>query len=310
MSPVPDLPASPALTFASVTTTASGDRVWLLAEDADGAPLLLQLRGDTWRCFALPWHPVALHATTTPSLALYLFGAEAELLLADRDGWHDLGDTGSRSGARGIMRSGLRLGDTLYLAGMSGQIYRRQVGAPAWEDISPVTGTIDVSRAGASIPDRLLGIEALCATPGGVLAVGFDGIALLFDGDAWHRRIVPTASTLNAAAHIDGITYACDQDGMVYADRGDGFVPTLDAPAPAGGLWSVTGFAGQVFLAGPRRVYRLAGRTLEPVDTGLGPDATCGGLSESDTLLWSVGPQHLACSHDGIRWQRIGHASA
>lgn len=195
--------------------------------------------------------------------------------------------------SRGPLRSGTVVEQQLIVVGMDRQVYRRSA-----------TGVWTNMEAGlpTPVPEKTTGLESVAGKQlDSLYAVGWDGEIWRFDGSRWHAVVSPTNRILTSVCVDDGGTaYACGRNGLLVRGRNDQW-EVLDTDCPDD-LWGIASYRGEVFAASLRRLYRLRGDVLEPVDTGSADYYAT--FSVCAAGLWSIGAKSVA-SYDGQQWAHI-----
>jgi hypothetical protein len=234
-----------------------------------------------------------------------LEASEAELVIMGASGYASVvaGSTSteemvdeSRNGpmCRGNIRDMHAIGEHLYAAGMSRQVYRRE-SAMHWVhcDQGTVQPLGSLAVAGFSAIDGI--------TESDIYAVGFNGEIWHYDGKDWRRLDSPTNLILHRVRAIGPDTvFASGQEGVLLQGSQNGW-RAVDHGVTTDDLWGMDWFEGSLYVASDRAIYRFANGRLEAVDTNLGKSFTYRHLHANKGALWSFGPKHIAKT-DGRGW--------
>lgn len=207
----------------------------------------------------------------------------------------DESDTGPAY--RGNIRDLRLIGDKLYVAGMSRQVYRRETSG-RWTHQD--TGT--VQPLGTLGP---VGFNAIAGrTEADLYAVGFGGEIWRRLNGAWLELDSPTNVVLLAVRVAEsGTVFVCGQKGVILRGEVDAF-ESINQDLTDMNFWDMEFFNGVLYLAAEKGLFRLSDGQLAPVDTGFGPDWSYRHLHAAHGALWSFGDRHLAWS-DGETWHGV-----
>jgi hypothetical protein len=255
---------------------------------------------EGWRGFEIPWVATRVWVVHDQG-AVFVIGP-AGLCWVVAQGRHseeavDDSDEGPRY--RGDLRDLRWIGEHLYTAGMSRQVYRREA-SRSWvrmdDGVVQPLGNLEVvgfnSIDGCSESD--------------LWAVGFRGEIWRCLNGQWHEADSPTNVILHRVRTISqDLTFACGQKGVLLRRRGDMW-EIVDHSATDEDLWGMEWFQDNLYVASASEVYRLgAGDELEPVLKSLGKPWTSRDLHGNRGALWSFGPKHIAWTEDGQSWHDV-----
>lgn len=188
--------------------------------------------------------------------------------------------------SRGPMRS-LRLIDgSLYAAGVSAQIFKRDPRG-RWDDISPPQSAVETLR--------LSMIESIDGFSGQeIYAAADNGIIWYYDGKSW--AAIETAT--NLAFHCitcgeDGVVYAAGQLGILARGRRNSF-DLVPQERDLADIWGIAKFDDALYLTSMRAMLSLdENEVLVPVLAAMELGFTFYGLEAVDGVLWSVGEKDI-----------------
>ncbi len=186
---------------------------------------------------------------------------------------------------------------TLYVCGMSGQIYQR--GASTWVPIDD--GVVDPRGA-----PKALDLYCIDGTSeNDIYAVGQQGLVWHRTNKSWNRINV-TDQNVNWVRCVspDEVYLACT-GGTFFRGHGDHW-EDFSVPKMQQSFECVEAFKGRIYLATLSGLYSFDGKKVSPVDTGLNPVPDGNHLHAKDGVLWSFGPNHI-CFFDGKKWTYLKH---
>lgn len=102
----------------------------------------------------------------------------------------------------------------------------------------------------------------------------------------------------------DGDVYICGQQGTILRGRRDHWSLLPFENFPPMDFWSLTFFAGYLYVASMHALFRLEGDVFVPVDTDPDPAQTFGHLRHIEEVMWSTGAEDLM-PFDGQTWTRL-----
>ena len=208
----------------------------------------------------------------------------------------DESDKGPRF--KGNIRDMRLIGNHLYAAGMSRQVYRRE-GFMHW---------VHCDQGVVQQPPQLLEIAGFSTIDGltesDIYAAGFEGEIWHYDGRTWHQIDSPTNLILHRIRVIEpNLVFASGQKGLLLQGSQEVWKP-IEHDVTTDNLWGMEWFEEQLHVAGDHAIYRLDGDQLEVVDTGLGDLFTYRHLHANRGAMWSFGPKHIAKT-DGKTWMDV-----
>jgi hypothetical protein len=209
----------------------------------------------------------------------------------------DPSDTGPRY--RGDIRDLCEIGDAVYAAGLSRQMYRREA-VNNWVhcDSGTVQALGDLEVAGFN---TIHGLNADL-----IYAAGFGGEIWCCNLGQWASLPSPTNLVLTRIlmAAPDKV-YACGQKGTILEGHGEQW-EVLDQSMTEDHFWDLVSFRDEIFLSTFRGIYKLDAKSqLQHVPFPDGHDWTFGFLHAAGGMLYSFGSKHIAASADGQNWQDL-----
>jgi hypothetical protein len=248
-----------------------------------------------WTHVDIAWSAIRTCVVGKP-LTVFVLGVLGEFLEASAagrvEGFIDESPNGPEG--RGPMRDLRLIGETVFAAGMSRQVYKRtKAGTWARADTGMVLplGTKEVA-----------GINSIHGQDEDfMIAVGFGGEIWRFARGKWKMDDSPTNVILHRVHVIrSDHMFACGQGGTILHGSAGGW-RVIDHKATEDDLWGMEWFKDTLYVASESSVYRLEGDSLERVDMKLGKRKTCSHLSADDGVLWSFGPKDITWT-DGKKW--------
>ncbi len=188
------------------------------------------------------------------------------------------------------------IGDVLYAAGMSRQVYYRS--ESGWQhndrDLITSAGTFQIT-----------GFNALCGADKSLIyAVGFGGEIWRGSYGRWVPLASPTNLVLTRIESCDTETaIACGQAGLVLRIRGER-VDVIDQDITERDFWGLAVLGGDLYAASDMAVFRIEPSksfSLTEVLTG----CSCGHLHVSNGVMYSFGERHIMRSLDGTKWEDV-----
>jgi hypothetical protein len=288
--------SSPLLTFAQCAV-GSISRVWFVAEEEDDSRVL-QLRGGKWAVRTPEWHvsSVCGREYAGDRFEMLALGIDGELLVGVPGGFTESHvDPQGQNRGRGVLRDIRIVGEDVFAAGMSRQVYRRQRGN--W---SHVSGPIQPP------PGQMKGFNSIAGSAANaVFAVGYDGEVWFYDGRLWKQLDSPTSVALHRVISLpSGHAVICGAAGVLLQATPGG-IATVRNDATTDNLYGLAVFKGKVYVSSLTALYAIGPNGLEPMDTGLTGPLTFGSLDASENELWSAGAGHLLKTQDGVAWSLV-----
>jgi len=289
--------SSPEMKFAQCAV-GSQARAWFIAEEDDQFRLL-QLKDGKWAARSPEWPIGSICGSDEPGKGFEVIGLgiDGELLIGTPGKFIETHlDPLSRGPDRyGVLREVRRVGEDVFAAGMSRQVYRRRAGV--WSDVA---GPIRESGPGAIGFNSIHG-----ASTNAVFAVGFGGEVWFFDGSCWIQLDSPTSVALNRVLALQsGHVLICGAGGVLLQGKPDALA-TIKNEVTKENLYGMTEFKGRIFLSSAKSLFVLGQDGLEKQDTGLDGPLTFGNLEAQEDVIWSVGARHLLRSFDGVVWEQV-----
>jgi hypothetical protein len=225
---------------------------------------------------------------------------DGQIQVGDADGfrWESIDVTGDCPSQGRPVTCMRRVGNSIFVAGMSRMVYRRLADG-MWTQFDD----------GMRVPRSSLDIEGFLGIDGfsedDLYAVGYHGQIWHFNGRGWRQVDSVTNLKLECVRCAeDGNVYIGGSKGMVLCGREDSWT-ILEQDLTEETFWSLEYAFGSVFFAtAGAGLYRLSARKLTSIDTGWTPRPATRALHFNDGLLLSVGT-HDVCTYDGDRWFRI-----
>jgi hypothetical protein len=208
-------------------------------------------------------------------------------------------------GVTGYVTHIREIGDSLYVCGMAGQVYRRTESGWIHIDAGLFTPLCD--------PDADEVNSFVCIDgnhEGDLYVVGDDGVIFHGDGLSWQPVPSPTDEHLLwVRCYGRDEVYICGYNGVLL--RGnvrDGF---KDVSAVEDNLnWQcLCKFQDKVYLSSEDGLYAWDGKKITKVETGLKPEPANSWRVDADRegkTLWSFGVKDLVW-FDGQTWHRMHH---
>jgi hypothetical protein len=281
--------------------TASG-RTWFVAEEED-LFRVIQYKEQSWLARTPDWPIVSICGDEKKNGAFEVvaLGMDGELLIGMPGEFSetDLQKETAVPFAIGPMRDIRFVGDNVFAAGMSRQVFRRASGV--WNLISSNIHSEQGSLAGFN---SIHGVS-----PSAVYAVGFEGEIWFYNGNAWKQLSSPTSVVLNrVVATPNGFAIICGAAGIVLQANADQAV-TVKNDVTQDNLYGLTIFQGKVYVSSLTALFELTADGLQSIDVALdgsseGP-LTFGHLDANEKTMWSVGAKHLLRTEDGIAWELV-----
>ncbi|HXF46509.1 MAG TPA: hypothetical protein VNK91_10365 [Burkholderiaceae bacterium] len=192
-----------------------------------------------------------------------------------------------------------KIGPSIYVAGMARQVYRRD-GLGRWVAVD--AGTY-LARGQRHQAVGFLDIDG--DSDGRLYAVGYKGEIWIREADAWTQEPSPTSVALTKVLGTSsGDVVICGLAGVIL--RGTkGRWQVLAEDATREDFWGLAEYLGEIYLATDRRLFKLVGNTLQPVDFGSPRPLSTSYLHSADGVLWSVGPKDIVFTDNGTDWHLV-----
>jgi hypothetical protein len=251
-----------------------------------------------WSIFPLKWIPIRLAFLERPAPCNYVLRENGTIGLGYGTYSEESIDNSLEGPkGRGPLRDLQVIGSTLFAAGMSRQVYRRE-GPGNWQRVD---GGV-VAPLGELRPSGFTSIAGLAESD--FLAVGYLGEIWSCRNGIWTKHESPTNLLLHRVVVVEPtLAYATGQKGLLL--RYDGAAWTeVSRDVDMGDLWGAAWFGGALYVASESNVYRLEkDGSLKPVKVE--GASSCGHLHANDGVLWSFGSKDLASTSDGRIWRRV-----
>jgi len=212
----------------------------------------------------------------------------------------------NRGGVAGYVTHIREIGESLYVCGLNGQIYRR----PPEGGWLAIDGGLfkPLTADNTEISNYFTCIDGNDETD--IYVVGMQGVVYHLNGLNWQKIEIPTDEHLQwVRCYGKDEVYLCGHNGtLLKGNARQGFV---DVSRIEDNLtwWCLCKFGDKVYLSSTQGLYAWDGKTIAPVVTGLKPELETWRVdSDGEKALWSFGTKDLAW-FDGVRWQRLHHPS-
>lgn len=225
-------------------------------------------------------------------------------------------DAGARrEGAKGYgyLSDLQQIGDRLYAAGFSGQVYRRD-GPDQWVHMDQGILQAPGLRRGHYAIQVINGPhEEAIYVAGCTHEVGYPVRASYWNGEIWRDLKLPPAAERITNLYVESETriWMCGANGtLLLGNAADGFqsLSTVDDNQL---FLSVCKFEEKIYLGSNLGlfVYKPYAHDegIQKVLTHMQPELQDANIVDAvDQVLWSIGPKDIA-RFDGQRWERIHH---
>jgi hypothetical protein len=257
-------------------------------------------KDEKWSQFSFEWSAVRVCVIAEP-LQLFVLGPDGEVLVGSSRGdtRETIDETKEGPQGRGPLRDLRRIGDQLYVAGMSRQVYRRSgVGSWSHRDEGVVLPLGSKSVAGFNSIDGV--------SEDDFYAVGFGGEIWRCLKGRWRKIESPTNVVLHRVRVIrTDLVYACGQEGVLLRGTGDAW-EQIDHSVTENDLWDIEWYRDRLYAAHDDGLFVLTSADdLEAVDFGTRAEITCRHLHSDDGVLLSSGPKDVLYTADGDKWRDI-----
>ncbi|MDR1424181.1 MAG: hypothetical protein LBI92_06230 [Azoarcus sp.] len=208
----------------------------------------------------------------------------------------------TEEGVTGYVTHIREIGDSLYVCGQSGQVYRRT--ESGWIHIdagvfSPLRDPDD---------DEVNSFNCIDGNDGNDLyVVGDDGVVFHCDGFVWRPVQVNTREHLLwVRCYGRDEVYICGYNGTLLRGSARNGFKDVSALEDNFTWWCLCKFRDKVYLSATEGLYAWDGKKIARVGTGLSPEVETYRLDadREGKTLWSFGAKDLAC-FDGQKWQRL-----
>jgi hypothetical protein len=190
----------------------------------------------------------------------------------------------------GGIRSVATIAGRAHAIGLRGMVYRLD---------TPTTWT----RLDDGLPETFNGQTIHGYNDTEIYAAGRGGQLWQYNTHTWQQHPLPTTNTLTCIHCADNNTvYIGGHNGTLITGRNNTWTPITTTNTDT--IWGITHFNNTTYIATQTQLFTLTDTTLTPVDFGPSPPKTCGQLSTSDNVLWSIG-EHDIQQYDGTTWTRI-----
>jgi hypothetical protein len=210
-----------------------------------------------------------------------------------------------KAGLAGYVTHIREIAGSLYVCGMSGQIYKRTEAGWVHVDQYLFKPTNDPEA------DEVNSFNCIDGNAeDDIYVVGDGGLIFHFNGYGW----APIAANTNE--HLLWVrcygrdeVYICGKNGTLL--RGSVWSEFRDVSAVEDNLtwWCLCKFRDKVYLSSTQGLYAWDGQTIARVKTGLTPEIEEGWRVDADPegkVLWTFGTRDLAW-FDGRHWTRLHH---
>jgi len=257
-------------------------------------------KNGKWVQFDLDSTVVSLCAIERPVPSLYCLSWDGGINIRRAGGPVEerIKDAGSGKGQLGYLEQIRLIGSSLYVCGVSNQIYRRI--RNAWVHFDE--GVLD--RRDPLEAETLSSIDG--STEENIFAVGSSGQVWNYKGKSWVKIESPTPGDLSwVRCPSDNEAYVCGSDGLFFQHAKGRWTDLSASPKKTGDFWCIEMFQNHVYVAGDTGLFVLENKKLSKVDMGF----DCGEghrLHANDGVLWYFGVDKLAF-FDGKKWTYVKH---
>jgi hypothetical protein len=264
-------------------------------------------RDRKWSYFSFEWTAIRLWVISDP-IQLFALGPHGDVLVGSSDGYEEeaIDDTMEGPQGRGPLRDLRRIGDHMYAAGMSRQVYRREApGCWVHRDEGTVSAaSLKESRLWSMTVVGFNSIDGLSEDD--FFAVGFNGEIWRCLKGCWQRIESPTNVVLTRVRVVrDGLAYACGQQGVLLRGRGNEW-ERINHSSTKSDLWGIEWYRDRLYVAQDNGLFTLTNAgDLEAVDFRAADRITCGHLHANDGVLLSSGAKNVLWTDDGKTWHDI-----
>ena len=205
-------------------------------------------------------------------------------------------------GLAGYVTNIREIGASLYVCGISGQVYRR-VGEGKWVEMDKGLYKPLTDPAGEH-ENMFTCIDGNSESD--IYVVGMNGVIFHFDGEQWTSVDSSTHSHLNWVRCYGDDVYICGSDGVLLKGNRDiGFehVGSTDVDL----TWRcVCEFEGKVYLGSNCGLFQWDGSGVHETHTNLSPQLDVFRLDSDGKSLFSFGIKDIVW-FNGESWSRIQH---
>ena len=192
-----------------------------------------------------------------------------------------------------------RIGDSLYVAGMARQVYRRPLGGGPWQR----------ADNGVLVPRDSTEIAGFKSIHGlsedDLYAAGFNGQIWHRDHGNWMQVDSPTNVKLESVLCVsEGCVFIAGGGGLVLKGSRDSWEPLINE-ATGETFWCIEKFGDELMLATNQgALFRIENDEVVPLEIALDRPVTTNWLHANDDVLLSVGTRDVLM-FDGSAWTEI-----
>ena len=255
--------------------------------------------GGGWSGFTVPWAVTSL-AQVGCNKEMLMGTGPAGIVFIRKDGQvieEMIDDTDDGPRYRGDVRAFSNIGESIYAAGMSRQVYKRQR-PNEWE-------RCDEGVVQARGEFEVVGFNSIHGlTEELVHAAGYSGEIWYLEDSTWQKIVSPTNVLLSKVLEVaPGRVFICGQKGVVLKGGRDSW-SLIDNGLTNDHFWGMAALHGRVFLSTDSHIYMINDNDeLKLVDWPLGAGWTFRHLHCSGDTMYSFGVRHIASTQDGLTWR-------
>ena len=279
------------------------------SEDGEPVPAtqVLWISGERISNFMIPWEVKDLGFADSPEPHFIFVGPYGEVMVYTQSGSAEEFLDQSNQGPTGLgaIREVRRIGSHFYVVGMGRQVYRRETGAGPLDNVS--WKRMDSGVVVASPNNEILGFNSIDGfSENDIYAVGWKGEIWHSNGEQWAQICSPTNVKLEKiVCGGDGYVYAAGQSGTLLKGHRESW-EVINHEVTKNQFWGATWYRSRLWLSTSNALFTLTeGNLLEEVNFNFGEKISCSHLATSGEVLWSIGPNHLVRTNDGVSWSQV-----
>jgi len=226
---------------------------------------------------------------------------EGVVQVADKNGfrWEVVDSTEEGPNDLRRIRGMRRIGNGIYVIGMSRMVYRRPIDEAIWRSCDE---GVRVSRSSKEVAGfSSIGGES----EKDIYAVGMRGEIWRFDGETWGKSDSGTNIGLyDIQVENKEKVYVCG-DGGILLEGSRSRWRRIHNDATTDCFWSMAFLNQQLFLATDQgSIFTVKNDEVVPVSLSIGHDISTYSLHSADNVLLSVGSRDIVI-FDGKKWQEL-----